>query len=169
MLQTKLSLWRRFLAIAQPYFFPTIPGGGWVTLLLIIMLLVFLFGVLSLVVATMILAGNYLAPTLTAEIASGLSSLVTDAYHSGAWLIVIAFLIFPAIVFGIFGRHLRAHKQAWFLLAIVLILSLAVTGINVAFSYISNYFTNALVKKTRTWPTCLSPYISAAFSSGFPW
>ena len=163
MLQTKLSLWRRFLALAQPYFFPTIPGGGWVTLLLMIMLLVFLFGVLSSVVATMILVGNYLAPTLTAEIASGLSSLITDAYHSGAWLIVIAFLIIPAIVFGIFGRHLRAHKQAWFLLAIVLILSLAVTGINVAFSYISNYFTNALVKKNQD----MAYLFVAVYFSGF--
>ena len=90
MRHTKLSLWRRFIAIAQPYFFPTIRGGGWVTLLLMIMLLVFLFGVLSLVVATMVLVGNYFAPALTAQIASGLLSLIKDAFHSGAWLIVIA-------------------------------------------------------------------------------
>ncbi len=40
----RISLWRRFTAIAQPYFFPHIPGGGKITFLLLIMLLVFLFG-----------------------------------------------------------------------------------------------------------------------------
>ena len=97
----------------------------------------------------MILAGNYFAPVITSEIASGLLSVITDALHSDAWLIVAAALIIPATVFVAFGRHLRKHKQAWFLLALVLILSLSVTGINVAFSYISNYFTNALVKKNQ--------------------
>jgi vitamin B12/bleomycin/antimicrobial peptide transport system ATP-binding/permease protein len=163
MLQKKLSLWRRFLAIAQPYFFPSIRGSGWATLLLMIMLLVFLFGALSVVVAAMILVGNYLAPALTAEIASGLLSLITDALHSNAWLIVAVALIIPAMVFVIFGRHLRAHRQAWFLLAIVLILSLSVTGINVAFSYISNYFTNALVKKNQD----MAYLFVAVYFSGF--
>jgi putative ATP-binding cassette transporter len=32
---------------------------------------------------------------------------------------------------------------------VVLLLSLSVTGINVAFSYIGNYFTNAIVKKNQ--------------------
>ena len=54
------------------------------------------------------------------------------------------------------GRRLRyvrpppaQPRQAWTLLATVLLLSLSVTGINVAFSYIGNYFTNALVKKNQ--------------------
>jgi len=145
----KRSLWLRFITIAQPYFFPTIRGGRWVTLLLMVMLLLFLFGALSLVATGMILAGNYFAPVITSEIASGLLSVITDALHSDAWLIVASALIIPATVFVAFGRHLQKHKQAWFLLALVLILSLSVTGINVAFSYISNYFTNALVKKNQ--------------------
>ena len=49
----------------------------------------------------------------------------------------------------LFGRHIRSRRQAWLLLAAVLILSLSVTGINVAFSYIANYFTNALVQKNQ--------------------
>ncbi len=48
-----------------------------------------------------------------------------------------------------FGRHIRSRRQGWALLATVLILSLSVTGINVAFSYIANYFTNALVQKNQ--------------------
>jgi putative ATP-binding cassette transporter len=168
MTQTKVSLWRRFLSIAQPYFFPRIHRGGWATLLLMALLLVFLFGALSSVVAALILVGNHLAPTLTAEIASGLSSLITEALHSGAWLIVIAALIIPAMVFVAFGRHLRARKQAWFLLAIVLMLSLSVTGINVAFSYISNYFTNALVKKNQDMAYLFVAVYFCGFLIGIP-
>jgi putative ATP-binding cassette transporter len=168
MTQTKVSLWRRFLSIAQPYFFPRIHRGGWATLLLMALLLVFLFGALSSVVAALILVGNHLAPTLTAEIASGLSSLITEALHSGAWLIAIAALIIPAMVFVAFGRHLRARKQAWFLLAIVLMLSLSVTGINVAFSYISNYFTNALVKKNQDMAYLFVAVYFCGFLIGIP-
>lgn len=88
----------------------------------------------------------YFAPVITSENASSLLSEIADAFHSDAWLIVAAALIIPAAVFVSSGRHLRKYNQALFLLALVLILSLSVTGINVAFGYISNYFTNALVK-----------------------
>ena len=44
--QKKRSLWMSFVAIAQPYFFPAIRGGVWTTLLLMILLLLFLFGLL---------------------------------------------------------------------------------------------------------------------------
>ncbi|MFZ3044495.1 MAG: ABC transporter ATP-binding protein/permease, partial [Desulfatirhabdiaceae bacterium] len=49
----------------------------------------------------------------------------------------------------LFRRHIRSRWQAWVLLATVLLLSLSLTGINVAFSYITNYFTNALVEKNQ--------------------
>ena len=58
--QIKRSLWKRFVAIAQPYFFPDIRGGGWAMLLLLIMLLVFLFGVLFLIVAGVDIGGKSL-------------------------------------------------------------------------------------------------------------
>jgi len=47
----KRTLWTSFVAIAQPYFFPGVHGGAWITLLLMIMLLVFLFGLLFMIVA----------------------------------------------------------------------------------------------------------------------
>lgn len=147
--QTKSSLWNRFAVIAQPYFFPTVPGAGWSTLLLMIMLMIFLFGALFIFVAGIITAANHFAPSLTAKVASGLTSLVMDIFHSRSGLLVAAALAVPVIVFAGFSRHLKARRQAWFLLALVLLLSLCVTGINVAFSYIGNYFTNALVKKNQ--------------------
>ena len=159
----RISLWRRFTAIAQPYFFPRIPGGGKITLLLLIMLLVFLFGLLVVLVSGMVLTGAHFAPQLTAKIAGGLSEVVHHIFHSDAVLVVLAILGIPVLVFAGFRRHIQARRQAWLLLAAVLLLSLSVTGINVAFSYIGNYFTNALVKKNES----MSYLYVAVYFSGF--
>jgi putative ATP-binding cassette transporter len=145
----KRSLWRSFVKIAQPYFFPGIRGGAWVTLLLMIALLIFLFGLLFMLVAGMTWTAAQTAPGLTARIAPGLVALVDGLFHSRGWWLAVAALVLPAVLFTAFGRHLWARRQAWVLLAVVLLLSLSVTGINVAFSYVGNYFTNALVGKNK--------------------
>ncbi|MEJ2642230.1 MAG: hypothetical protein P8010_21935, partial [Desulfosarcinaceae bacterium] len=123
------------MTIAQPYFFPSIRHGGLVTVLLMAMLLVFLFSLLFLLVGGITLAVNHFMPDLTAKVAAGLAAYITQIVHSKAGWLVAAALIVPAVVFSFFGRHLRPRRQAWTLLAIVLLLSLAVTGINVALSY----------------------------------
>jgi putative ATP-binding cassette transporter len=166
--QIKRSLWKRFVAIAQPYFFPDIRCGGWAMLLLLIMLLGFLFGVLFLIVSGMALAANQVAPDLTAKIASGLLSTIAGIFHSKAWLIVAGLIMVPLGVFILFGRHLRSRRQAWVLLATVLILSLSVTGINVAFSYIANYFTNALVHKNQDLSYLFVGVYFCGFMAGIP-
>lgn len=142
------ALWRSFVTIAQPYFFPRVRGGAWTALLLLSMLLLLLFGLLSVAVAGLTLAANHFAPELTAKIAPGLVALVEGLLHSRGWLITVV-LGMPVLFFVLLGRHLRPRRRAWILLATVLLLSLSVTGINVAFSYIGNYFTNALVKKDQ--------------------
>ncbi len=166
--QIKRSLWKRFVAIAQPYFFPDIRYGGWAMLLLLIMLLGFLFGVLFLIVSGLALAANQVAPDLTAKIASGLLSTIAGIFHSKAWLIVAGLIIVPVGVFILFGRHIRSRRQAWVLLATVLILSLSVTGINVAFSYIANYFTNALVQKNQDLSYLFVGVYFFGFMAGIP-
>jgi vitamin B12/bleomycin/antimicrobial peptide transport system ATP-binding/permease protein len=143
------TLWRRFATIAQPYFFPRIRGGGWLTLLLMSLLMVFLFGLLSVLVAGAVAAGNALAPELTGKIAGGLVTMVQNLFRSGGWLLIAVALAVPLLAFSGVRGHLAHRRRAWMLLAIVLLLSLSVTGINVAFSYIGNYFTNALVKKNQ--------------------
>ena len=147
--QTKRSLWMRFASISQPYFFPAIPRGGLVTVLLMVLLLFFLFGVLFIIVAGIALAANFFAPSITSEVALQFLSLITEIFHSHKWLILAATLIVPAAVFAMFGSHLKQRRQAWMLLAVVLLLSLSVTALNVAISYVGNYFTNALVKKNQ--------------------
>jgi len=147
--QIKRSLWKRFVKIAQPYFFPEIGGGGWAMLLLLIMLVVFLFGVLFMVIAGMTWTVNHFTPDLTGKVASGLVSLITKIFNSYAWMIIVGFLIVPPGIFMLFRRHVRSRRKAWVLLAAVLTLSLCWTGVNVSLSYITNYFTNALVQKNQ--------------------
>jgi putative ATP-binding cassette transporter len=165
--QDKRSLWLSFVTIAQPYFFPSIRGGAWVTLLLMTMLLVFLFGLLFVIVAGIALLANHLAPELTTKIAPGLVSIVTGTFRSNRWLLA-AVLAIPAAVFAMCGRHLRLRRRAWTLLAVVLLLSLSVTGINVALSYIGNYFTNALVKKNQDLAYLFVAVYFCSFLAGIP-
>jgi len=168
MSETKHSAWKRFVAIAQPYFFPRIRGGGALTLFLMIMLLFFLFGVLFLLVSGIVVTASHFAPDLTARIAGGLLAMVTGILQSNARIAIAAILIVPAIVFVTLRRHLRERRRAWALLAVVLLLSLAVTGINVAFSYIGNYFTNALVKKNEEMAYLFVAVYFFGFLSGIP-
>jgi len=143
------SLWMHFVAIAQPYFFPRIPNGGKLTLLLMVMILLALFGLLFFTVSALVFAGNGLAPEITVKVAGGLLNAVGEIFESGYWLLGAVCLALPAGIFLWQGANLKARRSAWLLLAVVLLLSLSVTGINVAFSYIGNYFTNAIVKKNQ--------------------
>ena len=168
MADSKRSLLRRFAAIAQPYFFPRIKGGGWLTLVLMGLLLVFLFGVLFLVVAGLVFLGSRLNPTLTATVAPGLSATIAFVLHSKGLLVVLAALLVPAAVFLLLGRHLKERRRAWALLAVVLFLSLSVTGLNVSLSYIGNYFTNALVGKKQSLAYTFIATYFCAFLVGIP-
>ncbi len=163
----KNALWKSFVAIAQPYFFPRIRGGAWKTLLLLCMLLVLLFGLLFLIVSGLILTADYFAPDMTAKIAPGLVTAVKSLFLANSRL-VAAILAVPLLVFVFFRRHLRLRRQAWVLLAVVLLLSLAVTGINVAFSYVGNYFTNALVKKDQGMAYTFVAVYFCSFLVGIP-
>src|SRR5215475_9712397 len=143
------QLWKKFVHIAQPYFYPLVRGGGWVTLLLMVLLLVWVFALLLLCVAALTHVGHSLNPTLTDTVAPGLSAMLHSFWDSPGVLFVIAGLVLPIGGFLAFGRHVRSRWQPWVLLAIVLFLSIAVTGINVGFSYVGNFFTNALVDKDQ--------------------
>ncbi len=143
-------IWRCFIAIAYPYFLNRSERGGRLTLLLMFLLLIFLFAVLFFLVAGVVLLGNFLAPQITGRLAQGLVDLLFGVFHSGFFFLPLAALIVPAIGFVSARKKLRSHGKAWLLLGIVLLLSLSVTGINVAFSYIGNFFTNALVSKNES-------------------
>src|SRR5207249_4174197 len=152
----------------QPYFYPLVRGGGWITLLLMVLLLVWVFALLLLCVAAITFAGHQLNPTLTETIAPGLSDMLYSLWDSPGVLLVIAGLVLPLSGFLAVGRQVRARWQPWVLLAIVLLLSIAVTGINVGFSYIGNFFSNALVNKDQPRAYLFVGVYFAGFLLGIP-
>lgn len=162
------QLWQKFVHIAQPYFYPMVRGGGWITLLLIVMLLVLVFALLVLCVAAVTLVGHRLNPTLTEEVAPGLSLMLHNLLYSPSVLLVITSLVLPIGCFLALGRHVRTRWRQWVLLATVLLLSVAVTGINVGFSYIGNFFTNALVQKNQALAYLFVGVYGAGFLLGIP-
>src|SRR5215510_3660301 len=99
------QLWRKFVHIAQPYFYPMVRGGGWITLLLIVMLLVLVFALLFLCVTAITLVGQHLNPTLTEEVAPGLASRLSSLVASPGALLVLASLVLPIGCFLAVGRQ----------------------------------------------------------------
>jgi putative ATP-binding cassette transporter len=142
-----LSLWRRFVAIAQPYWYPTTQHGGKVFFGLLALLIVFLFAFLFVVVATLVLLGQALFPEFMQETARGLPQLIQAIINSPAMAIVIAALVIPILAFLAVRRRVMPRWQQWFFLWLLLLLSLSVSGMNVLISYVGNFFTTALSER----------------------
>ncbi len=141
------QLWKRFMAIAQPYFYPLELGGGRIFLGLVALLLIFLFAAMFVAVSALCLGGAALFPDFVNSIAAGLVTLLKGIINSPAIAIVALMLIIPFIAFICFKNRLTAHWQPWALLTFLLFLSLSVSGLNVIISYVGNFFNTALAKK----------------------
>ncbi|MEG3845115.1 SbmA/BacA-like family transporter, partial [Microcoleus sp. herbarium14] len=141
------QLWKRFIAIAQPYFYPLEPGGGRIFLGLVALLLIFLFAAMFVFVSVVCLGGAAISPDFVNSIAAGLVTLLKGIINSPAIAIVALMLIIPLIAFVCFKGRLTPHFQPWALLTLLLFLSLSVSGLNVIISYVGNFFNTALAKK----------------------
>lgn len=143
------QLWNRFIAIAQPYWYPSSSRISAIFLILLALLLVFLTTLLFVAVAVVSLGGQYIFPTYFNSIAPGLAPNITKLINSPAIFVIIAALIAPIIVFFIYRRNLIPHWQPWALLAILLFLAFSVSGLNVIISYVARFFQTALAQKDQ--------------------
>jgi vitamin B12/bleomycin/antimicrobial peptide transport system ATP-binding/permease protein len=143
------QLWERFLAIAQPYFYPLESGNSKVFLGLVALLLVFLFAAMFVAVSVVCLLGQALFPEFVNNIAAGLVSMLQGIINSPAIAIVALMLIIPFSAFFFFKNRVIPQWQAWALLALLLFFSLSVSGLNVIISYVSNFFDTAMAKKDQ--------------------
>lgn len=141
------QLWERFIAIAQPYFYPLEPGGGKVFLGLVALLLIFLFAAMFVTVSAVCLLGQAFFPEFVNSITAGLPTFLKGIINSPAIAIVALMLILPFGAFVFFKGRLLPQWQSWALLALLLLLSLSVSGLNVINSYVGNFFNTALAKK----------------------
>ncbi|MEG4304648.1 ABC transporter ATP-binding protein/permease [Microcoleus sp. D3_18a_C4] len=143
------QLWQRFIAIAQPYFYPLEPGSGRIFLGLVAQLLIFLFAAMFVLVSAVCLGTQVLFPEFVNSIAAGLVTLLKGIINSPAIAIVALMLILPFSAFVWFKDRLTPHWQPWALLTLLLFLSLSVSGMNVIISYVGNFFNTALAKKDQ--------------------
>lgn len=143
------QLWERFIAIAQPYFYPLETGGSRIFLGLVALLLIFLFAAMFVLLSAVCLGGGALFPDFVNSIAAGLVSLLKGIINSPAIAIVAFMLIIPFSAFVWFKDRLTPHWQPWALLTLLLFLSLSVSGLNVIISYVGNFFNTALAKKDQ--------------------
>lgn len=143
------QLWNRFIAIAQPYWYPTAPQSGKVFLGLLVLLIVFLFALLFVLVSAIVLLCKALFPQFMQETAGGLVGIVQAITGSSAIFVVVAALVIPAFFFFLTRRKIIARWQQWLFLGLLLFLSLSVSGMNVVISYVGNFFTTALSERDQ--------------------
>ena len=93
------QLWNRFVAIAQPYWFPVAKNQGKLFFLLIGLLIVFLFALLFLLTSGVVMLLKALLPEFMSETAGGLVGMVQSTFGSSRIWIVLAALVIPTIAF----------------------------------------------------------------------
>lgn len=141
------QLWNRFIAIAQPFWYPTEGRISAIFLLLLALLLAFLAALLFVVVAAVTLGSQFVSPAFFNSIAPGLANSITSVIYSPAIYLVGAALLVPIIVFALNRDKLTLRWQHWALLSLLLFLSLSVSGLNVIISYVGRFFQTALSQK----------------------
>jgi|JI9StandDraft_1071089.scaffolds.fasta_scaffold01628_4 vitamin B12/bleomycin/antimicrobial peptide transport system ATP-binding/permease protein len=142
-------LWSRFLVIAQPYFYPSEPGGGRVFLGLLVLLMIFLFAAFFFLISSITLVGEYFFPQFLNSIAPGFSEKITEIIHSPVMILLVYMLSIPIASFIYFKRGFKARFPQWGLLIILLFLSISVSGLNVIISYVENFLTTALTDRDQ--------------------
>ncbi len=144
------QLWNKFLAIAQPYFYPTDQKRSGATFLgLLLLLVVFLFAALFVIVSAVSLGMQALFPQTFGSIAGGLVKLITGIINSPGSIVIGLMLLIPAAVAVVFRRNLIPRWQPWALLGLLLLLSISVSGLNVIISYVMRFFQTALAEKDQ--------------------
>jgi len=116
---------------------------------LVALLLIFLFAAMFVAVSVVSLGAQVFFPEAFNGVAAGLATLIKGIIYSPTIALVGLMLILPLAAFIFFRSKLIPRWKQWIMLALLLFLSLSVSGINVVISYISNFFTTALAEKDQ--------------------
>jgi vitamin B12/bleomycin/antimicrobial peptide transport system ATP-binding/permease protein len=144
------QLWNKFLAIAQPYFYPTDQKrSGIIFLGLLVLLIMFLFATLFGLVSAASLSMSALFPKSFDSVAGGLVQSVKGIINSPLLIVALLMLLIPCLGAFIFRRRLIDRREAWMFLGLMLLLTLSVSGLNVVISYVGRFFMTALQEKDQ--------------------
>ena len=142
-------LWRRFVEVALPYWYPSKKKAGIFSLMLVL-LLIFLFAFLFLAIAGIVSLGQLLFPEFTNEAAAGLIEMRRAIFTgSTTRIILVLALVVPTAVFIWKLPRWKGRAKQWTLLAALLLLSIMVSGLNVIISFTVRFVETALVDKNE--------------------
>ncbi len=140
-------LWERFIEVALPYWYPTKKQAG-IFFFMLLMLLIFLFAALFVAISITTWLGQQFIPEFTQQLASGLIGIREQAFaKSGYQTLLTLALVIPLVIFGWQWRKLRGRIKQWGLLALLLLFSIMVSGLNVVLSFVVRFIETALVNK----------------------
>jgi vitamin B12/bleomycin/antimicrobial peptide transport system ATP-binding/permease protein len=143
-------LWRRFIEVALPYWYPSKKKAG-TFFLMLVLLLIFLFAALFMAISGITWLGQQFFPEFTNEAAAGLIALRKQIFtNSTSRLILALTLILPTVIFAWKFQRWRERAQQWGLLSALLLLSIMVSGLNVVISFTIRYIETALVDKDES-------------------
>ena len=142
--QFNRQLWKRFVTIAQPYFYPIGVGKTRVYLGLLLLLLFTVVAVAFWLTVGLTLAGNALFPAFFTNLAGQLVARTTTLLQSWGPYGAVAVLMVSSIVAYRRRRALGKRWTQWSLLGLLLLLSFTVNGINVSISYVFRFVGTAL-------------------------
>ncbi len=147
-LNSQLSKLRR---LAQPFFLPLDQSTGWEFIWLLISLLFCVGGIVLICLTGLIEFLEKVQPLLVEKYFNGVLT-TTQKIWSSWWGWLFSGLFFIGATSFANKRHQLRNKKwiHWVLLAIIVLMLLAVNGINAGISFIARDLTNALVEKQES-------------------
>ena len=137
--------------LSQPFFLPLDQASGWQFVWLLVSLLFCVGGLVLAAITGLIRSSERLQPEITEKYFGGVANTITGIWSSWWGIGFAALFILGAASFVAFRQQLRQRRWLhWLLLAVIVVMLLAVNGINAGIGFIARDLTNALVEKQES-------------------
>ncbi|KGG16875.1 MULTISPECIES: ABC transporter ATP-binding protein/permease [unclassified Prochlorococcus] len=137
--------------LAQPFFLPLEHNSGWTFIWLLISLLFCVGGIVLILLTGLIELFEKIQPILLEKYFGGVVGIVDSIWSSWWGVFFIGIFLIGSISFFNYRHELRNKKWIhWSFLGIIVIMLLAVNGINAGIGFIARDLTNALVEKQES-------------------
>ena len=141
----------KFRRLAQPFFLPLDQANGWQFIGLLVALIFCVGGLVLVALTGLIAVLERLQPVLTENYFGGVARTIETIWSSWwGWAFSGLFVIGAGSFFGM--RQQLRHKRwlHWLMLAVIVLMLLAVNGINAGIGFIARDLTNALVEREES-------------------
>ncbi|CAE21770.1 ABC transporter, ATP binding protein [Prochlorococcus marinus str. MIT 9313] len=141
----------KFQRLAQPFFLPLDQAKGWQFIGLLVALIFCVGGLVLVALTGLIAVLERFQPILTENYFGGVARTIETIWSSWwGWAFSGLFVIGAGSFFGM--RQQLRHKRwlHWLMLAVIVLMLLAVNGINAGIGFIARDLTNALVEREES-------------------